>query len=140
MEKAKKKNKNKYRNYTNHRRLKWESSQLISKICKISDIIKDIGTTRLISDPTHFTKNSESILHMLFVNDSENINFLGWEYSVLSSTTRYHFPVYCFLQLPKSYSRTFTRKIWSFAETNLNDYKLSLQNQDLFWGEYKLSL
>lgn len=28
-------------------------------------------------DPTHFTKNSESILHILIVNDSENINFLG---------------------------------------------------------------
>lgn len=66
--------------------------------------------------------------------------FWGWEYSVLYSTTRYHSPVYCFLKLLKSYSSTFTRKIWSFAETNLNDYKISLQNQDLFWGEYKLSL
>lgn len=48
-----------------------------NKNCKISDIIKDIGMTTLITDPTHFTKNSESILDMLIVNDSENINFFG---------------------------------------------------------------
>lgn len=109
-----------------------------SKNCKISGFIKDIGMTQLISNSTHFTENSETILNLLIVNDTEKIDFFGMGENVLPSTTLYHCLVYCVLKLPKSYTRTFTRKIWSFAETNFSDYKTSLQNQDwdsIIWDD-----
>lgn len=45
---------------------------------KINDIIKDLGMTQLITDPTHFTENSETLLDLLIVNNIETSFFLGW--------------------------------------------------------------
>lgn len=70
---------------------------------KINDIIKDLGMTQLITDPTHFTENSETLLDLLIVNNIENIVFSGVGDNILPSNTGYHCPIYCVLKSPKLY-------------------------------------
>ena len=97
---------------------------------KIGDIINDQGMTQLISVCTHFTENSATLLDLLIVNNIDIVEFSGVGENILPSSLRYHCPIFCVLKLPKSHTRTYKRKIWSFSKTNFLEYQTELKNQN----------
>ena len=97
---------------------------------KIIDIISDLGMTQIIRDPTHFTENSQTLLDLITVNNVESIDFSGVGDNKLPSNIRYHCPINCALKLPKSCTKTFTRRVWLFSNNNFDDYKTILRNQN----------
>ena len=97
---------------------------------KMGDIISDQGMTQLISECTHFTENSATLLDLLIVNNIDIIEFSGVGENILPSSLRYHCPIFCVLKLPKSHTRTYKRKIWSFSKTDFLEYQNNLKNQN----------
>lgn len=97
---------------------------------KLVDIIWDQGMSQLISECTHFTENSATLLDLLVVNNKDVIEFSGVGDNILPSNIRYHCPIFCVLKLPKSHTRTYKRKIWSFSNTDFQDYQFLIKNQD----------
>lgn len=97
---------------------------------KLVDIIWDQGMSQLISECTHFTENSATLLDLLVVNNKDVIEFSGVGDNILPSNIRYHCPIFCVIKLPKSHTRTYKRKIWSFSNTDFQDYQFLIKNQD----------
>ena len=90
--------------------------------------------SQLISECTHFTENSATLLDLLVVNNIDVIEFSGVGDNVLPNNIRYHCPIFCILKLPKSHTRMFKRKIWSFSNTDFREYQSVLKNQN--WDSF----
>ena len=97
---------------------------------KMTDIINDQGMSQLISECTHFTESSSTLLDLLIVNNTDIVEFSGVGENILPNTVRYHCPIFCVLKVPKSHTRTYKRKIWTFSKTDFQDYQTNLKNQD----------
>ena len=59
---------------------------------KISEITREFNLTQLISEPTHFTEDSSSILDLILVRNKTNIIFNGVIDPFTPEQVRYHCP------------------------------------------------
>lgn len=105
---------------------------------RLQDIFRLYGMSQCLTEPTHFTEHSSSLLDIIAIS-SPNIlakssvgeNFLG-QYS------RYHCPIYGLLSKPLSSSTCFRRDIWLFNHGNYHEYRERLNSID--WDEILLEL
>ena len=81
---------------------------------KVLDICQHYNLTQLISEPTHFTENSSSIIDLFFMSREDSVLLSGVGEPILDLNIRYHCPIYCVLNLNKHKSTTFTRHIWLY--------------------------
>ena len=63
---------------------------------KILDIVRGQGMSQLISECTHFTENSATLLDLLVVNHIDVIEFSGVGDNVLPNNIRYHCPIFVY--------------------------------------------
>ena len=92
-----------------------------------------------ISQPTHFTEHSSSLIDIILVSNKENLILSGVTDPFLNQDVRFHCPVYGVLKFSKPKSKTFVRHIWSYENGNYEllqektsafDWQ-SLENDDL---------
>ena len=81
---------------------------------KVLDICQLYNLTQLISEPTHFTENSSSIIDLFFTPREDSVLLSGVGEPILDLNIRYHCPIYCVLNPNKHKSTTFTRHIWLY--------------------------
>ena len=65
---------------------------------KISDLLLQFNLTQLITEATHFTEKSSSLIDLIMVRNRNNILTSGVADPLLPNLTRYHCPVYIFLK------------------------------------------
>ena len=95
---------------------------------KILEIIESQGMHQLITNSTHFTESTETLLDLLIVNNLDLVETAGVGDNILHSNTRFHCPIFGVLNFPKPVEKSFTRKVWLFTKTDFITYKSSLCN------------
>ena len=96
------------------------------------NILHMYNMSQLVQEPTHYTENSQSLIDVILASDTSIILKTYVGECFLNQPTRYHCPIYGFLQSPITNTKCFKRNIWLFNEGNYDEYreKLSRQNWD----------
>ena len=88
---------------------------------KITDLCQEYGLSQPICKSTHFIETSQSIIDLIFTNNSNDILISGVGEPFLDQIVRYHCLVYCILNISKQKTNIFKRHIWLFDQ---GDYQL----------------
>ena len=106
---------------------------------KIDSLCMQFSLYQSISQPTHFTEHSSSLIDIILVSNKENLILSGVADPFLNQDVRFHCPIYGVLKFSKPKSKAFVRHIWSYENGNYEllrekasafDWQ-SLENDDL---------
>ena len=91
--------------------------------------------SNIISEPTHFTESSSSLIDLFLVTNKNHILLSGVGEPFLDQNIRFHCQIYCVLNLNKTITHEYEREIWLYDKGN---YK-SLTNQfyNTNWDTFK---
>ena len=87
---------------------------------KIYSLCTQFSLFQSITQPTHFTENSSSLIDVILVTNKKNLILSGVGDPFLNQELRFHCPVYDILKFSKQKHKTFTRHIWSYKHGNYN--------------------
>ena len=101
---------------------------------KILSICQQFSMHQYITEPTHFTENSYSLLDIILVSNTNNVITCGVGDPFLTQDIRYHCPVYGILKFSKPKYKSFERQIWSYdrGDYDLLRDRAALSNWDSF--------
>ena len=85
---------------------------------KILSIFNQYNLDQVISEPTHYTEKSSSLIDLLFTNNQTNILYSGVGEAFLDQNIRYHCPIYAIFKFDKYKQQSFKRKIWKYDYGN----------------------
>ena len=85
---------------------------------KINSICTEFSFYQSISQPTHFTENSSSLIDILLVNNKNYLIVSGVGDPFLNQEIRYHCPIYGIFKFSKPKFVSFTRHIWNYDKGN----------------------
>ena len=102
---------------------------------KVNDLCQQFSLQQLITDPTHYTETSSSIIDLIFTSNSNNILVSGIGEPFLEQNVRYHSPVYAVLKFHTKPTAVYQRHIWLY---NRGDFdSMAREIQDSNWDEVK---
>ena len=87
---------------------------------KMSELILEYNLTQLISEPTHVTEHSSSILDLILVHNKNNPLLSGVADPFIPNQIRYHSPVIVLLKFTRPITKSFKRRVWYYQ---LADYE-----------------
>ena len=94
---------------------------------KLHSLCQQFSLSSCISEPTHFTENSASLIDNILTSN-ENLIFLsGVGDPFLNQNVRYHCPIFGLINLKLNKNKTFKRHVWIFDK---GDYQ-QLRNKAL---------
>ena len=67
-----------------------------------------------MSESTHFTENSSSLIDLFLTSNINNILISGVGEPCLEQNIRYHCPIFCVFKFTEIVSSIFTRNIWLY--------------------------
>lgn len=102
---------------------------------KISDICQQYSLSQIISEPTHFTETSSSLIDLILTTNTRHVLLSGVGDPFLDQSVRYHCPVYCVLNFNKVKSNSYTRPIWLYDRGNYQSMNIEIANKD--WDSIK---
>ena len=102
---------------------------------KITDICQQYNLNQIISEPTHFTENSSSVIDLILVNNLRSIELSGVGEPFLLQHVRYHCPVFVILTFKKEKLVNITREIWLYNQGDFNLLRQQVSNYD--WNSVK---
>ena len=85
---------------------------------KISDICTQFSLYQTITEPTHFTEHSSSLIDVVFTSDRFNILYSEVSEHFVHQDIRYHCPIYEICNFSKNIRKTFNHCIWKYDEGN----------------------
>ena len=91
---------------------------------KINSLCQQFFLYQSISEPTHFTENSSSLIDLLLVSNKDRIIFSGVGDPFLQQDLRYHCPVFGVFNFSKPKIKCFKRRVWQYDR---GDYDLLRQ-------------
>lgn len=99
---------------------------------KIKDLCRQFSLSQIISQPTHFTENSSSLIDLLLVNDNNHVITSGVGDPFLQQDLRYHCPVFGVFNFSKLKRKSYVRQIWKYDQGNyeLMKYTASVTDWD----------
>ena len=97
---------------------------------KISNICQTFDLFQTISEPTHFTEHSSSILDLIFVSNNDSVFKTGVMESFLDQEQRYHCPIFGFFKFRKPKTNVFKRRVWYYDRGDYNSLRQSIINTD----------
>ena len=80
----------------------------------MNDLCQQFSLQQLITDPTHYTETSSSIIDLIFTSNSNNILVSGIGEPFLEQNVRYHSPVYAVLKFHTKPTAVYQRHIWLY--------------------------
>ena len=93
---------------------------------KINDLCQHFNLEKIITEPTHHTGNSDSVIDLFLMANKNRVLLNGVGEPYLDQNIRYHCPVYCVYNFDKIITPSFTRNIYLY---HLGDY----QTHTLSW-------
>ncbi|MCU7958379.1 MAG: reverse transcriptase family protein, partial [gamma proteobacterium symbiont of Bathyaustriella thionipta] len=88
---------------------------------KIASVCQQFALTQHVTEPTHYTENSASLLDIIMVTNNNSLYLSGVGDPFLSQDTRFHCPVFGILNFSKPKVKSFQRQIWLYEQ---GDYDL----------------
>ena len=85
---------------------------------KIDSLCTQFSLHQLLTDPSHFTEHSSSLLDLILVSNKEHLILHGVGDPFLDQQLRYHCPIYGFCKFSKPKAKAFTRHIWMYNNGN----------------------
>lgn len=95
---------------------------------KLQNIIQSYGFSQLISEPTHFTETSSSLLDLFIVNNPNSIKTSFVNDPFIPDMIRYHVPIVTILNCSKPKVSSFKRTIWQYDKGDFNEFRNILRN------------
>ena len=86
---------------------------------------------QLISEPTHFTEHSSSVIDLILARSNNNVLTSGVADPLLADYIRYHCPVIAVLKFKRTHTPSFRRKIWNYRLADYDKYRMILMDSDL---------
>ena len=108
----------------------FNSNMLSNNSGKLQNLIQSYGYTQMISEPTHFTEASSSLLDLFIVRNTTNIKTTFVSDPFIPDLIRYHVPIVLILSHKKSSKPSFKRTVWQYDQGNYDEYRNSLCNND----------
>ncbi|MEW8542945.1 MAG: endonuclease/exonuclease/phosphatase family protein, partial [Candidatus Thiodiazotropha sp.] len=102
---------------------------------KILSLCQQFSLHQCISEPTHYSENSSSLIDIILVSNKNNVIFSGVGDPFLSQNTRYHCPVFGILKFSKPKRKIFTRHVWLFDQGNYDLLRQKTLETD--WNNFK---
>ena len=97
---------------------------------KITDICQQYNLNQIISEPTHFTENSSSVIDLILVSNLRSTELSGVGEPFLLQDVRYHCPVFVNLTFKKEKLVNITREIWLYNQGDFNLLRQQVSNYD----------
>ena len=97
----------------------------------MSDLLLQFNLTQLITDETHFTETSASLIDLIMVRNRNNILTSGVAEPLFPDLIRYHCPVFVLLKFIRPKVNTYKRKIWNYQRADFEKYRQLLREHDL---------
>ena len=99
----------------------------------IDSISQQYDLTQVITEPTHYTETSYSLIDLLLLNNKDSLIKAGVSEPFLDQNVRYHCPIYGVFKFRKPRFQSYERRIWSYerGDYDLLRHKISHTN----WGE-----
>ncbi|MCG8113671.1 MAG: reverse transcriptase domain-containing protein [Candidatus Thiodiazotropha taylori] len=98
---------------------------------KVKELMLEYNLTQLISEPTHFTENSSSLIDLILVRNVNNILTSGVIDPFIADYTRYHCPVIAVLKFTRPHPPSFQRKIWYYKLADYDKFRAILSESNL---------
>ena len=86
---------------------------------------------QLISEPTHLTEHSSSVIDLILVRSNNNVLTSGVADPLVADYTRYHCPEITVLKFTYTHTPSFRRKIWNYRLADYEKYRMILMDDDL---------
>ena len=81
---------------------------------KIEALCRQFSLYQIITEPTHFTENSSSLLDTILVNNKNHVTTSGVGDPFLDQNIRYHCPVFGIFKFTKPKFQCYKRHIWQY--------------------------
>ncbi|MCG7879157.1 MAG: reverse transcriptase domain-containing protein, partial [Candidatus Thiodiazotropha endolucinida] len=110
---------------------------------KMKDLMLEYNLKQIITEPTHFTENSSSLIDLILVRNYSNVLTSGTIDPFMADYTRYHCPIVVLLKFTRPHTPSFKRQIWNYkladydkfrnllSESNITELVLHEENIDL---------
>ena len=98
---------------------------------KIKELMLEYNLKQLISEPTHFTEHSSSVIDLILVRSNNNVLTSGVADPFVADYTRYHCPVIAVLKFTRMHTPSFRRKIWNYGLADYDKYRMILMDSNL---------
>ena len=98
---------------------------------KLKELILEYNLNQLITDPTHFTETSSSLIDLILVRNQANILCSMVADPFVPNQVRYHCPVVVFLKFTRPKIKNFKRRIWIYKLADYDKYRRLLSESEL---------
>ena len=86
----------------------------------INDLLQLYNHKQLITEETHFTENSASLIDLIMPRNTNNIVYSGVADPFIPDQVRYHCPVILLLKFARPSLKSYTRKIWTYSQADFD--------------------
>ena len=83
---------------------------------KIQSLSEQFSLHQCISEPTHFTEHSSSLIDILLLTKPNHLILSGVGDPFLQQDVRYHCPIYGIFKFAKPKQKSYTRHIWKYEQ------------------------
>ena len=90
---------------------------------KMTDLIQEYNLAQLISEHTHFTEHSSSMIDLIRVRSNAHILTSGVTDTFIPDQVRYHSPTIVLLKFLRPAMNTYSRKIWNYKLADLDKFR-----------------
>ena len=97
---------------------------------RILNLMQQYNFDQLVTEPTHFTENSSSLLDLIFVRNKTNVFKAGVLNTFIENQVRYHVPTAVIFTFLKNIQKPYKRHIWLYEKGNYDEHRLILNNID----------
>lgn len=102
---------------------------------KITSLCEEFSFTQVITEPTHFTENSASLIDVNLASNPAHIVSSGVRDRFLQQDIRFRCPVFGILNFSKPKRKSFTCHIWRYDHGDYNLFRQKVVTAD--WSELK---
>ena len=97
----------------------------------MTDLIQEYNLTQLISEPTHFTENSSSLIDLILVRNNAHVLTSGVTDTFFPDQIRYHCPTVVLLKFLRHAIKTYSRRIWNYKLADFDKFRDLLTDYNL---------
>ena len=97
---------------------------------KINSLSQQFAFEQCISDPTHYTENSSSVIDLLFVSNSNSLVHSGVGEPFLEQNIRFHCPIFGIFRYRKPVKKAIRRRIWKYDSGNYVQLRQNMSDTD----------
>ena len=98
---------------------------------KMNDLLQLYNLKQLITEETHFTEISASLIDLIMAGNTNNIVYSGVADPFIPDQVCYHCPVILLLKFVRPSLKSYTRKIWIYSQADFDKYRELLTDYHL---------